>query len=110
MADLGKRCRRQWGMNVADGIKIAHQLSLRWKVILTYLQWGAASVIKRVFIIGRGKQKRKNWTDGSMKKTQPNTAGLEDGRRSQEPMNLQETRKDKKTDSSLEPSKGMQPY
>lgn len=53
-------------MKVADGIKVANQWSLRWGVILAYL--GRPSVIIRVFISRKGKQKRNNGTDGTCEK------------------------------------------
>ena len=88
-------------MKAADGIMVANQLSLRWQIILGYL--GEISITIRVFISGRRKQRH------GMKKTQPDTAGFEDGRRSHEPRNPLQDRRDKGTDSSLEPSEGMQP-
>lgn len=57
------------GINVTNGIKIAHQLTLR------YL--GGPNLIPRVLTNGRGKRERKNQKDGSMRRTQPDKAGFE---------------------------------
>lgn len=42
-------------MKVAEGIKVAHELTLRWKMLLDDL--GGANVITRVLKRGRGRQK-----------------------------------------------------